>query len=204
MARLTFAIVLVLLVSVVAAPGGAETANVDASAARATVERLYAALLDVMQHGEQLGYEERFAQLDPVVQQVYDLPFMSQKTLGRYWKDLSEQDRVRWVSTFTRLTVSTYAERFDGYAGQRFEVLSVDPSRHATQMVRTRIVPVDEEPVELDYRLRDEQGSWRIIDVFMNGTVSELALRRSEYSSVFKRDGFESLIDSLEEKIATR
>ena len=71
-------------------------------------------------------------------------------------------------------------------------------------MVRTRILPVDEEPVELDYRLRGADGSWRIIDVFMNGTVSELALRRSEYSSVVKRKGFESLVSSLEEKIASR
>jgi phospholipid transport system substrate-binding protein len=69
-------------------------------------------------------------------------------------------------------------------------------------MVRTRIIFVDEDPIELDYRLRNAEGSWRIIDVFMNGTVSELALRRSEYSSVFKRDGFELLLSSLEEKSA--
>jgi phospholipid transport system substrate-binding protein len=70
-------------------------------------------------------------------------------------------------------------------------------------MVRTRIVPVGEDPVELDYRLSGADGSWRVIDVFMNGTVSELALRRSEYSSVYKRDGFESLVSSLEGKIVS-
>jgi phospholipid transport system substrate-binding protein len=170
-------------------------------AARASVEQLYAILQDVMQRSEQLTYDERYAELDPVIRQAYDLPFMSAKTLGRHWKDLSEQDRERWVSTFSRLTVSTYADRFDEYSGQVFEVLTIEPSRHETVMVRTRIVPVGEKPVELDYRLRGADGSWRIIDVFMNGTVSELALRRSEYSSVFKRDGFESLLSSLEEKI---
>ncbi len=82
--------------------------------------------------------------------------------------------------------------------------MSVEPARHQTLMVRTRILPEDEDPVELDYRLRNVEGSWRIIDVFMNGTVSELALRRSEYSSVFKREGFESLLSLLEEKIASR
>ena len=174
-----------------------------ADAARASVERLYTTLQDVMRRGEQLSYDQRYAELDPVIRQAYDLPFMSAKTLGRYWKGLSEQDRERWVSTFSRLTVSTYADRFEKYSGEQFEVLTVEPSSHETLMVRTRIVPVGEKPVDLDYRLRGADGSWRVIDVFMNGTVSELALRRSEYSSVFKRDGFESLLSLLEEKIVS-
>ena len=203
MIRLLLLLVPILLVSIHAAPGRADEAKTGADAARATVEQLYAELLEVMQRGEQLAYEGRYARLDPVIRQAYDLPFMSAKTLGRYWKDLSEQDRERWVSTFSRLTVSTYADRFDAYSGQQFEVLTVEPSGHETLMVRTRIVPTDEKPVDLDYRLRGADGSWRVIDVFMNGTVSELALRRSEYSSVFKRDGFEALISSLEEKVAS-
>jgi phospholipid transport system substrate-binding protein len=201
--RLLLVLVLVLLASLPAAPGRADEMEAGTAAARASVERLYAALLEVMQRGDRLAYQERYAQLDPVIRQAYDLPFMSAKTLGRYWKELSDQERERWVSTFTRLIVSTYTDRFDEYSGQQFEVMSVEPSRHETLMVRTRILLVDEDPVELVYRLRKVEGSWRIIDVFMNGTVSELALRRSEYSSVFKRDGFEPLLSSLEEKSAS-
>jgi phospholipid transport system substrate-binding protein len=201
--RLLLVLVLVLLASVQAAPGRADEMEAGTAAARASVERLYAALLEVMQRGDRLAYQERYAQLDPVIRRAYDLPFMSAKTLGRYWKELSDQERERWVSTFTRLIVSTYTDRFDEYSGQQFEVMSVEPSRHETLMVRTRILLVDEDPIELDYRLRKVEGSWRIIDVFMNGTVSELALRRSEYSSVFKRDGFEPLLSSLEEKSAS-
>jgi phospholipid transport system substrate-binding protein len=191
------------MVSLHAAPVRADPAEANAAAARATVERLYATLAEVMQRGEQLAYEGRYAELDPVIRQAYDLPFMSAKTLGRHWRNLSEQDRERWVSTFSRLTVSTYADRFDKDSGLRFEVLTVEPASHETIMVRTRIVPTDDKPVDLDYRLRGADGNWRVIDVFMNGTVSELALRRSEYSSVFKRDGFESLLSSLEEKIVS-
>ena len=193
----------VLLISLQAASASADETKPGVDSARASVEQLYATLQDVMQRGEQLSYDERYAELDPVIRQAYDLPFMSAKTLGRYWKGLSEQDRERWVSTFSRLTVSTYADRFEKYSGEQFEVLAVEPSSHETLMVRTRIVPVGDKPVELDYRLRGANGIWQVIDVFMNGTVSELALRRSEYSSVFKRDGFESLLSSLEEKIAS-
>ncbi len=182
-------------------PACADEVEASVSAARASVERLYDELLAVMKQGEELEYAGRFARLDPVIQEIYDLPFMSAKTLGRYWRGLSEQDRERWISAFTRMTVSTYADRFDKYSGQRFEVLTAEPSAHQTIMVRTQIVPSNEDPVELDYRLRGANGSWRVIDLFMNGTVSELALRRSEYSSVFKRDGFESLLSSVEEKV---
>jgi phospholipid transport system substrate-binding protein len=52
----------------------------------------------------------------------------------------------------------------------------------------------------VDYRLHQRDGAWRIVDVYLNGTVSELALRRSEYSSVVKRDGFDALVRSIEEK----
>ena len=194
----------ILLVFLHAAPARAAETVAGAADARAPVDQLYSALLEVMQGGDQLGYQGRYARLDPVIRQVYDLPFMSAKALGRYWKELTEPDRERWTSTFTRMIVSTYADRFDEYSGQRFEVMDVEPSVQETFMVRTRILPADDEPVELDYRLHSVDGSWRIVDVFMNGTVSELALRRSEYSSVFKREGFESLLDSLEEKIASR
>jgi phospholipid transport system substrate-binding protein len=200
--RLLLLLVPVFLAPLHPAPGRADEPEPVATEARASVERLYDALWEVIPQGKELAYEERYARLDPVIQEVYDLPFMSAKTLGRYWKGLSEQDRQRWVTAFTRMTVSTYADRFDKYAGQRFEILTVEPSSHRTMMVRTQILPANEDPVELDYRLRDADGSWRVIDLFMNGTVSELALRRSEYSSVFKRDGFESLLSSLEEKVA--
>ena len=68
-------------------------------------------------------------------------------------------------------------------------------------MVRTQLVRPGDEDVQLNYRLRAVDGEWRIIDIYLNGTVSELALRRSEYSSVLKREGFEKLISTLHAKV---
>jgi len=201
--RLLLVLALVVLPPLQATRGRADDTGDGSAAARAAVERLHAALLEVMKLGDRLDHPQRYARLDPVIQQVYDLPFMSAKTLGRHWRTLSETDRERWLSSFTRLTVYTYADRFDEYSGQQFEVTGVEPASHETLMVRTQIILVDEDPIELDYRLRNAEGRWRIIDVFLNGTVSELNLRRSEYSSVFKRDGFEHLLASLEEKSAS-
>jgi phospholipid transport system substrate-binding protein len=174
----------------------------DAAAVRAPVERLYAALLDVMKRANELGFEGRYRVLDPVMTASYDIPFMAELILGRQWKSLSPEQQKRWVETFSRLTVSTYADRFDAYSGERFEVGAVEAATQGTSMVRTSLVRTDGDPVKLDYRMRQNAGAWRIIDVYLSGTVSELALRRSEYSALMRRDGFDALLAAVGEKIA--
>ena len=174
----------------------------DVSAAREPVEGLYAALLGAMKGGDSLGFEGRRELVAPAVDAAYDLEFMASKVLGRHWRVLSEEQRTAWVETFRALTVNTYASRFKSFSGQALEVGEVAPASRGTAVVYTRIHSPGEEPVEIRYRMRplDEAG-WRIVDVYLNGTVSELALRRSEYSSVIKREGFEYLDRSLREKI---
>ena len=107
------------------------------------------------------------------------------------------------VQTFTRFSIANYAGRFDGYSGQSFETLEQVPSTHGTVLVKTLLNDPGGELVRLNYRLRPVDGGWRIIDVYLNGTVSELALRRSEYSSLIKRNGFKALLAALDERIDT-
>lgn len=188
-----------LLLGVVLAPlaAGAETLE-----ARRVVDELHGALLGVMKQAKALGYEGRYARLEPVLLDSFDVPFMAQKSIGRHWKDLSEADQQRLESTFGRFMVANYAGRFDGWSGQRFETLGEEPSTHETLIVRTRLVDPEGEDVQLNYRLRLLDGKWRIIDVYLDGTVSELALRRSENSSLMAREGFEALLTALDGRIA--
>ena len=188
-----------------AAGVGAQEAAPEAppmEAAREPIESLYVVLLDVMKRAEELGFEGRYAALEPEVRTQYDLRFMAAKVLGLRWKKLTEEQKAAWLETFTRLTVSTYASRFNGYAGERLDVLGAENGNRGTALVKTVIVPADDEPVELDYRLIPVNGRWRIVDVYLDGTVSELALRRADYSGVMKRDGFDALVAAVGEKIA--
>ena len=91
------------------------------------------------------------------------------------------------------MTVSNYAGRFVGEPGPSFETLGEEEGARGTRMVRTKLVQPSDEDVELNYRLRETDEGWRVIDCYMNGTVSEVALRRSEYGSVLRRDGFDAL-----------
>lgn len=167
------------------------------------IDALNACLSGVMKDAETLGYRGRFDRLSPVVRDLFDLDFMAQKIVGRHWKTASPEDQERIVDTFSRYTISNYAGRFSGWSGQEFQRLGEEPSARGTVLVRTKLLDPEGNDVELDYRLRHtDAGGWQIIDIYFNGTVSELALRRSEYSSLIKREGLEALLAALDERIA--
>jgi phospholipid transport system substrate-binding protein len=166
------------------------------------VENLHDHLLEVMKEADTLGYEGRYQHLESVLDQSLDLVFMAQKSVGRHWKDLDKEQQRKLLDTFRRFTIANYAGRFDGWSGQSFETLGQEDSTHGTVIVRTQLVDPEGEDVHLNYRLRESDGTWRIIDVYLNGTVSELALRRSENSSLISRDGFDALLRALEGRIS--
>ncbi len=172
------------------------------SAPSRVVSRLNAGLLDVLTQAQKLGYEGRFQRLAPVVDESFDIGFMAEKSLGRHWKALGDADRARWVGVFREFTTANYAGNFDKYSGQRFDVLGEEPAQNETMVVRTLLVNPAGENVELNYRLHQVGTTWKIVDVFLKGTVSELALRRSDYASVLERDGFEVLVSTVRGKIA--
>ena len=122
---------------------------------------------------------------------------MASKSIGRYWKKLSTDEQGRWIKSFSDLTVANYAGRFTGYSGEHFVLEGEEDAPHETKLVKTVLVLPNDDDVRLNYRLRDSGDGWKIIDVYMNGTISELSLRRSEYSSKVKREGIEDLIAAV-------
>lgn len=169
-------------------------------AAQAPVQSLYKVLLACMKQAKKLGFDGRVDHMKPALEHTYDFPYMAEKSLGRYWKTLDAKQQARWVDAFRRMTVYTYATRFDGYSGEKLEVLGAEPSLQGTVIVRTRIVPTDDKPVDVNYRMHQVDGAWKAIDAYMDGAVSELALRRSEYTSAFRQDGFDKLVKTIQEK----
>lgn len=173
--------------------------NTDAIA---TVDRLHAALLDIMQNAQALGFAGRRDRIAPVVHESMDLPFITRVALGRSWADMSAAERDAMVDLFSRWTVANYAARFDGYSGERFEVVSAKPSRKGRELVRTVLEVGDDSAadVSLDYLLRENDGKWRIINVIANG-VSDLSLKRADYGAVIKTQGLDALIAKLNDQI---
>ena len=200
---------LVLLVALcmpgVAVSDDAEASPPAAAAAGApdqVVERFHEVLIDMMKKSNEMTFDERVAYLMPVMDQSFDLDFMSSKSVGRQWKQLPAADQQAWRDKFSELTISNYAGRFVDYSGEMFSTVGQEPAARDTVMVLTRLDVPGDQPVDMNYRLRETRDGWRIIDIYLKGTVSELALRRSEYSSTLKRDGFAKLAEAIDKKIA--
>ncbi len=167
------------------------------------VGRLNAVLMEVMQQADALGFSGRYDRLAPVLSEAFNFPLMARISVGRHWRKLEDSDRDRLVDAFGRMSIATFAARFDGYSGERFEVLGEKPAPRKAILVRNRLIKSDGEAVEINYLLKTAEGRWRVVDVFLDAKYSELAMKRSEYGSVIKNAGFDELIRRLNEKIAT-
>ncbi len=169
---------------------------------RVVAERLDATLLEAMQNAEALGYQGRYELLAPVLEQSFDFPFMARVSIGRYWRKMDEAQRARLVEAFARLSIATFAARFNGYGGETFRILGEEEQPRGAILVVNHLVKDDGEAVPINYLMRENKGRWRVVDVFLDAKYSELAIKRSEYTAVYKRDGFARLIEIMEAKIA--
>jgi len=185
------------------APGIAAPA-VSSADPSMVVSSLNGNLLAVMQNAQKLGYKGRYAALEPVVRQVFDVSYMTRIAVGSGWATLSADQQTQLTDAFRKFITATYARRFDGYSGEKFVTDGAKPQGDTT-LVSTRLIKSDGEPVVLNYLTREDQGQdghWQVVDVYLTGTISELATRRSEFASVFRRSGYDGLLQVLQQKVS--
>ena len=173
----------------------------DGASARGVVEGLNAALLESMQSARELGYEGRHRLLEPVLRRSFDFPFMARIAVGRSWSDFSAAERARIVALFAEMSIANFAARFDGFSGERFEIVDQRAGPRDAVVIESQILRPAESPVGLHYVLRESENDWRIIDVLLDAKYSELARQRSEFTAVLKSGGLPDLIATLEQKI---
>jgi phospholipid transport system substrate-binding protein len=164
-----------------------------------TVQGLYDALLGTMKNGRTLGQSGRFARLEPVIRRSFDVPTMARLSVGSSWATLSEAQRQQIIESFGRYISAIYADRFDSYAGQKLQVTGEQPAA-AGVMVKSQIIKANGEPVNVDYMMRRNGDTWLISDIYLDGAISEVATRRSEFGAVLKNDGIDGLIAALNRK----
>jgi len=164
------------------------------------VEELHSTLLAVMKDGDKIGYQGRYDQLAPVIQSSFDMPLVSRTVLGKYWETFNSEQRSRFIEVFTQLSIATYAANFDRYSGERFQTISEKKVIGGRILVQSRLIKSDGGQVQLDYLLQRTESQWRIVNIIAEG-VSDLALKRADYSAFLKSKGFEALLKKLNEKI---
>ena len=172
---------------------------VHAASSGDTVQGLYDALLSTMKNGQTLGQSGRFTQLAPVIRSSFDIASMTRLAVGLSWAGLTEPQRQQVTESFGRYISAIYADRFDSYAGQRLEVTGEQPAASGV-MVQSQIIKASGEPVKVDYMMRRSGDYWLISDIYLDGAISEVATRRSEFAAILKNDGIGGLIAALDRK----
>ena len=174
----------------------------DTGDPKAIVQGFYDALEDTMKQGEQLGFEGRFKKLEPVIHETFDVPVMAKIAVGAEWTNLTADEKSKLLEAFDRYMITTYAARFKAYKGQKFEVGEVKQPAENRALVETRLIRANGDPIALNYLFRpDDNGSWKIIDVYLSGAISEMARMRSDFSATVTKGGASALIAALDKKI---
>ena len=148
-----------------------------------TVQGLYDALLNTMKNARALGQSGRFTQLAPVIRRSFDIALMARLSVGPSWSSLTDGQRQQITESYGRYISAIYADRFDGYAGQKFEVTGEQPGATGV-MVKSQIIKANGEPVKVDYLLRRSSESWLISDIYVDGATSEVATPRAARNSL--------------------
>lgn len=174
----------------------------ERAGAVAVVEALHALLLDVMRRAATETLRARHERLSARLgTDFYDYPRMCGAIAGAAWTQAGAEPRAALVEAFAAMSAATYASRFKGYNGERFETLGTRDGPRALVIVDTRIVTGGGQHA-LSYVVGHIDGRWRIVDVLLDRGISELAVRRSEYAAILSRGGIAALTDALREKAA--
>jgi phospholipid transport system substrate-binding protein len=169
----------------------------------AVIRRFCDALIALMKEAAGLSFDQRYQRLAPAIGQAYNLPLMSQLSVGAEWTRLQLAQQQRLVDEFSRYTVTVYANRFGSYNGQRFEVDPAPVTGPSGVIVQTQLIRADGTKLPLNYLMRQSGGGpWQAIDVYLSGTISELATRRADFVAVLQRSGADGLLQLLAARTA--
>ncbi len=170
-------------------------------AAVAPVRDLCDGLLAIMRAGRATPFQKRFATVAPVIERAFDLPAILQLSVGPAWAGLPPDQQATLLTAFRRYTIAKYVNSFDNYTGQHFDVLpDTKALPNGEQVAQTKIVSSSGETHSLDYVMRQGGGAWRAVDVLADGSISSVAVQRSDFRRLVSRGGAQALIESLHQK----
>lgn len=194
--RLVSRILLVIL-PLIAFQAGAQ------SEATVPVATLNAGLVQVMKAGRATPFQERMQLLTPVVQRSFDLELILRNSIGPRWAGFSAQQKADLLDSFTQFTVASYVANFDAFAGERFEILPTLRRVGPDTVVPTRILSGGAEAAKLDYVVHPAASGYQIADVLLDGSISRVAVQRSDFRSVVSSGDAAPLIAMLRSKVAS-
>ncbi len=164
------------------------------------IGQLQSNLIEAMKVGPEILYQGRYDRLDPIVRETHHIPYIARLTIGRHWREISNEERKEFVDRFGKYVVSGYASKFKKFKGEYFKRVSEKDLKRGRKLLVTDLYLDDGDTIRFNYVLSQFEGDWQIINVIVKG-ISDLALKRAEFTSIIKRDGFATLLDKLAENV---
>jgi phospholipid transport system substrate-binding protein len=167
----------------------------------APVQALNDGLVAAMRAGKSASFRQRFDSLAPTIDRAFDLAGILRASVGLRWSDFDAAQQDRLAQVFRRFTIASYVGNFDSYNGQRFTIAPTLRATGADQVVGTTLQPANGDSVRIDYVMRQEAAGWKIVDVLLDGTISRVAVQRSDFRGLLAQGGAPALTASLEQKV---
>jgi phospholipid transport system substrate-binding protein len=174
----------------------------QASPAARHIESYYQQLMPTLRAAGSLSVRQRDQRFGPAINSAFDIGTMTRLATGPAWSSFSGAQQAAVREAFARFLVADYAHQVTDYSGESFVV---DPqtspeSRGGGEIVRTKLLQPGGRTVQINYLVR----GGRVVDVYLNGTVSDLATRRDEFASILAGGGgADALVKTLRERTDT-
>lgn len=137
---------------------------------------------------QSMSAEAKKAELRKLLNESFDMNTIARFSLGTYWKAATPAQQQEYLKLFNNMIVKVYSKRFSDYKGQKFEVKSARKETDKDSVVTSFIVPTDGPQVQVDWRVRNKGGSYRVVDIVVEG-VSMSQTQRADFASVINRGG---------------
>jgi phospholipid transport system substrate-binding protein len=172
------------------------------SPAARRIQTYYQELMPTLRAAGSLSVRQRDQRFGPAITSAFDIGTMARLATGPTWNSFSGAQQAAVREAFARFLVADYAHQVSDYSGESFVV---DPqtsaeSRGGGEIVKTQLVQPGGRTVQINYLVR----GGRVVDVYLNGTVSDLATRRDEFASILAGGGgADALVKTLRERTET-
>jgi len=193
-ALLTLALACTLPTAVLAADAPAG----DGSGPRATVQSTTSQVIAVLANGG-LSVDQKRHKVEEIVYAQVDFETLSRLVLARNWSQLSEAQQKQFMEEFRQNLSATYGRNVESYKNEKVRIIEDHAEPRGDWTVRTRIVRNGSDDINVDYRLRQINGTWKIIDIIIEN-VSLVANFRSQFQEIMSNGGPTRLLQVLHEK----
>ena len=167
------------------------------SSPNAVVHALQSTLIEVMKEGPEILYAGRYERLEPIINNTHQLPYIARLTVGKYWREMSDEDREIFLDKFRKMVVSSYASKFKKHKGEYFKFVSEEALKRGMVLLIFDLYWANGvDTTRFNYILRQFDDKWMIVNIIIKG-ISDLALKRAEFTSVIESDGLEILLEKM-------